>query len=102
MARHDITLADMEECLGPREGWGAYFDTRANEPALPLRAKPCPDCAVVWGLYAPISAALATMPFERRVADTERWFCHDTPECACRGNAAWQGREVIDAIKNAN
>ena len=64
-----------------------YFAWKATafEPLKPL-GKPCHDCAVVWGLYSEISDALAKQPPEIIEACSVRWFCHNNPSRACRGN----------------
>lgn len=55
-------------------------------PILKLLDKPCSDCAVTCGLYLPYSRGLALESKEVQVAASIRWFCHNHPNRACRGN----------------
>lgn len=52
---------------------------------LPM-AKPCHDCAVVCGFYEPMAAALRLLPQAEQEFHSLRWFCHNNPNRACRGN----------------
>jgi hypothetical protein len=61
---------------------------------LPDRAAPCGDCAVVHGLYSEITEALAREPADVQEAVSCRWFCHQTPNRACRGN-----RDLLAKLK---
>jgi hypothetical protein len=64
-----------------------YFARMAvRGDALRPLGKPCHDCAVVCGLYSEISDSLAEQPEAIRAAVSERWFCHNHPNRACRGN----------------
>lgn len=68
-----------------------YFEQRIitdkELPILPFRETPCEDCAVVWGFYTDISNALKEMPEAIQIAYSQKWFCHENPGMACRGNA---------------
>ena len=77
-----LALAHAEP-LSPREYFLAHNDGRA--PMKPL-GKPCHDCAVVFGLYSEYTDELAKLdaPLVRETA--LRWFCHNHPNRACRGN----------------
>jgi hypothetical protein len=59
----------------------------ADRPCLRLRARPCGDCAVEGGLYTVFSEALKLASEQERLQHSQRWFCHETPSLACRGNA---------------
>lgn len=67
--------------------WRTYWAEQATtgSPAEPLD-RPCEDCAVTCGFYAPYteSLALETEEIQRKVS--ERWFCHLHHNRACRGN----------------
>lgn len=64
-----------------------YF-LRIHEGKEPLRplGKACHDCAVACGFYRPYSAELSKLPrpFQHYIA--ARWFCHNHPDRACKGN----------------
>jgi hypothetical protein len=62
---------------------------RSRKPlaSRPFRAKPCDDCAVVCGFYLDYSEALKLAPEDEQLALSRQWFCHQTPNLACRGNA---------------
>jgi hypothetical protein len=55
-------------------------------PELPLLEKPCSDCPVTCGFYLPYSRGLALESKEVQLEVSKRWFCHDNPGNACRGN----------------
>lgn len=84
-----VSLAEIVGRQLPKEPftWRGFFErTHAGrEPMKPL-GKACHDCAVTCGLYTEYSDELAKLPvdFQDRVA--ERWFCHNHPNRACRGN----------------
>lgn len=67
----------------------AFWDKRLNDdrPTLKIRKKPCNDCAVVHGLYTEISEGLSQQSREVKEHISKRWFCHDSPNLACKGNA---------------
>lgn len=54
---------------------------------LELLAKPCFDCAVTTGFYALYSDALNTQSTDIKLVVSKKWFCHNYPGKACRGNA---------------
>lgn len=60
-------------------------------PALPVRRTRCDDCAITTGFYTPFARALKKEPLNVRRTVSEKWFCHETPGCACRGNWEVQG-----------
>lgn len=64
----------------------------ANMAVLPYRSKPCHDCAVTCGFYTEISHALKQEPIEVQRAMSEKWFCHNETNKACRGNANYLGQ----------
>lgn len=61
-------------------------DLRTGFPELPIRQTACHDCAVTGGLYAEFSDELAQLP-DLKEPVSRRWFCHNTPGFACKGNA---------------
>lgn len=77
--------------------WSDYFKRRIefDKPRKVLKPldKPCGDCAVVNGLYREIADELAKEPIEIRKASSEKWFCHNHTDRACRGN--WN-RQSLD------
>lgn len=84
----------------------AYWQRIATDgEPLPLLPRAClddkgeADCAVVCDFYREMSEQLRQQPFDIRVEASARWFCHNHPGFACRGNAAHQGRAVIAALK---
>jgi len=82
----DFSLPELLECLhSMQQGLG-------SQP-LPLRGLPCADCAVNGGLYLMHSEALRLASPEERLELSKRWFCHDSPNMACRGNADNIGAE---------
>lgn len=85
------------DAMTPEQSFRAKNEGRR---ILPLRAKPCKGCAVVWNFYREFSDALKQCPLPLQIETAERWFCHETPGYACRGNAANLGCEVISAIKS--
>lgn len=73
-----------------------YFDFFIKEdkdmPELPLMESPCSmdgssDCAVNCGFYQEISNDLKTLSLETQLTVSKKWFCHNNPSKACRGNA---------------
>ncbi len=85
-------LVPAAEELTPAE----YFRRNATVgPELKPLGRPCHDCAVVCGMYAPFSDDLARQPPKIVAAYSARWFCHNHTDRACRGNidriAALQG-----------
>lgn len=67
--------------------WRGYFWRKAHShsPLKPL-GKPCHDCAVVCEFYSEFSDRLAEQPEPVRTQASLRWFCHNHPDRACRGN----------------
>lgn len=79
-----VVLSHVPE---PTKNWQAFFErTHDGKAALKPLGKPCHDCAVTCGFYLPYAEALAKLPrdFQRNIA--ARWFCHNHPNRACRGN----------------
>jgi hypothetical protein len=68
---------------------GLLDSLRNRKPiaARPFRAKPCEDCAVACGFYLDYSEALKLTTKDEQLALSRQWFCHQTPNLACRGNA---------------
>jgi len=70
--------------------YGEYFQSIIKRDkgmsAMPVLKKPCGDCAVTHGLYTEIAMALKCESSETRKAISEKWWCHNHPERACRGN----------------
>lgn len=58
---------------------------------LPLKERPCADCAVECKFYSCYSAALSTVSTEEQLKHSRQWFCHSDPGYACRGNANFLG-----------
>ena len=75
-----FSLPELLECLHSMQNY-----TSKNE--LPLREGQCTDCAVKCGLYTIYSEALRLATPEERLELSKRWFCHESPNMACRGNA---------------
>ena len=69
------------------EFWQQQIQEEADYPELSLLPKPCADCAVVCRLYDGYSNALKSQTEEVQRAIAKKWFCHNTPSKACRGNA---------------
>lgn len=61
-------------------------------PCSPMEAlpKPCADCAVTCGLYTSVSALLSLLPQAEIKFHSDRWFCHNHGDRACRGNINYQ------------
>ena len=55
-------------------------------PELPVRKKPCDDCAVVDGFYKEYSDNLKMCSDHVKEFSSKRWFCHNNGKVACRGN----------------
>ena len=68
---------------------GLLESMRNRKPLKPrsFRAKPCDDCAVARGFYLDYSEALKLASANEQIALSRQWFCHETPNLACRGNA---------------
>lgn len=88
-------VKQVEESTGD---WSTFFEAN-GWPQLPLRKKPCHDCAVTTGFYRPYAKELKRCSIEVRVARSGDWFCHNDRRLACRGNAAFQGSAVLHALK---
>lgn len=56
-----------------------------GRPPLRPRDKACDDCPTKT-MYASICAGLAQQPKDQRRWHSERWFCHESRDRACRGN----------------
>lgn len=81
-------------CDAPELTPTEYFERHnLNRPALRPLGRACHDCAVVCGLYSEFSDILATLDAPLVRASALRWFCHNNPGRACRGN--------IDRLRNA-
>lgn len=59
------------------------LDKRVCAGVMP---KACHDCAVVDGMYAGISDDLKQCDLELQKRYSMTWFCHNSPDMACRGN----------------
>ncbi len=68
-----------------------HFERDNSPELLPLK-RPCHDCAVVDGMYAPVSACLSLMPPEFIARRSKQWWCHNNPGRACAGNIEFQAR----------
>lgn len=78
----------IAEPVTPSSATGeAYFYSHLIYRPLPLRAAPCADCAVECGFYRDLSEDLRKCPPDLQEAASRRWFCHQNPSHACRGNA---------------
>lgn len=81
------------EGLGPvqRKNALAYFEriSKGRSDLEPM-SKPCPDCPVVSGMYAPYSDLLSHMPQDTIEKSSQTWFCHMNPKRSCRGNIDFQ------------
>lgn len=81
-----------------------FFKEHMIGEPLPLLDKVCRDgggeidCAVMCGMYRPIADDLRKCDFDLRLQASRRWFCHNHPDHACRGNALVQGRDIVRAI----
>jgi hypothetical protein len=76
----------------------AYWQSMARLGGpLPFMPKPCHDCAVVCQFYEELSASLAKQPSDIQREVSERWFCHNNPRRACRGNL-----DYLEARKTNN
>lgn len=62
-----------------------------NAPYLPLLDVACSQgpigCAVVCGLYRDFSEDLKHESLETQLEISQKWYCHNRPGYACRGNA---------------
>lgn len=67
-----------------------YFSHHMPHDALEPLPKPCIDCAVTGGLYNCVSALLSLLPAEEVKFHSDRWFCHNHGDRACRGNINFQ------------
>jgi len=69
-----------------RDYWADRMELDKNREPLEVRETPCEDCAVVLGMYAEFSEDLAKRDAPTRKFCSERWFCHNNVNKACRGN----------------
>jgi hypothetical protein len=67
-----------------------HFAHHLKHPALEPLPKPCQDCAVTCGLYTGVSAYLSLLPQDEVKIHSDRWFCHNHGDRACRGNINYQ------------
>lgn len=99
MNRHPIQplVSDSRKML--LDCWGSvptvddvrsHFEHHNHVNDLKPLGRPCHDCAVACGMYAPFSAALALLPAAERDVHSLRWFCHNNPNRACAGNIEFQ------------
>lgn len=92
--------ADQTFDLGPD-----WFERRIDHEPLPLLEKVCRDangdidCAVICGMYRPISNDLKRCDHDLKVRAARTWFCHTHAGKACRGNALNLGRAVVREIE---
>jgi len=84
-----VNLADIVMRQMPKVPftWRGFFERThsARKPMKPL-GKACHDCAVTCGFYTEYTDELAKFPVEFQDNIAERWFCHNHPDRACRGN----------------
>lgn len=80
LTKSSTSFSLLLECLHSMQNYPSK-----NE--LPLRERQCADCAVKCGFYAVYSEALRLATPEERLELSKRWFCHESPNMACRGNA---------------
>ncbi|MDB5616044.1 hypothetical protein [Tardiphaga sp.] len=67
-----------------------HFAHHLSQPAMEHLPTPCGDCAVTGGLYTCVSALLSLLPPDEVAFHSDRWFCHNHGDRACRGNANYQ------------
>lgn len=81
--------------------WSGFFRNRIEfdrqRPVLEPRDKPCGDCAVICGFYEEIVVALEQEPTDIRRTIAEKWFCHSSPNKACRGS--WDRQQEMNSKK---
>lgn len=68
----------------------AHLANHQRVPVLAPLRKPCHDCAVTNGFYAPIAAALSMLPPNEVAQRSSEWFCHNNCNRACAGNIEYQ------------
>lgn len=92
----------MDKPEFPRE----YFVARLDDcDPLPLLDRVCRDpdgavdCAVLRGMYRPISNDLKRCDPELQIRYSRTWWCHNHGNRACRGNALVLGRKVVRAME---
>lgn len=62
-----------------------FIRRESDSSPLEIRDAPCSDCAVLYGMYAPFSAALSRCSPSTQAFVSVRWWCHSGGG-ACRGN----------------
>lgn len=67
--------------------WNKRIESDKKFPELEYLEKPCHDCAVLCGFYKDLSDDLSNMNINIRERISRKWFCHNHPNKACRGNA---------------
>ena len=71
-----------------------------DEPEMPIRSTVCHDYPVVGGMYAEFSHELSRLDADLRDSISRKWFCHNTPGFACKGNADVCGVENRESRSN--
>lgn len=71
--------------------WDKELERNKDVTPMKYRKKSCHDCAVEHGLYTEISRGLAQQSDDVKSYISERWFCHASPNLACKGNATLCG-----------
>ena len=71
----------------PKEYFSKLVTDCASHPELPLLPRPCGGCAVTSGFYQENSDQLGQQPVDVQLEVSKKWFCHNAPDKACRGNA---------------
>lgn len=64
------------------EYWKQHIDI--GVVVKPLK-KPCGDCAITNGFYLEYAKLLEKKPNEIQIAVSDRWFCHNNCNRACKG-----------------
>lgn len=81
--------------------WRSYFEKTLERdkdlPVLKPRSAKCSDCPSKC-MYGEIVVALRQEPFEFRKRISEKWFCHTSPNRACRGNWDYQFKRLTREV----
>lgn len=89
--RDELILAYWERMPSVEEIRRTFSNPQGVPDLKPL-PKPCKDCAVVEGFYAPYAAMLSKLTPEEIEAQSRRWYCHNNCGRACAGNIEFQAR----------
>ncbi|EFL88339.1 hypothetical protein [Ahrensia sp. R2A130] len=83
------TIEDLKRIVVPAPkpmNWVDYFtDCISWKRKVKPLGKPCHDCAVECGFYAPYADELAKMEPDLIEAYLDTWFCHVHPDRGCAG-----------------